>query len=124
MQGMEGCSGEWNMGGEYDLNNNTMILNSSKYHCNLCTASYKHYCNLLTHEVKVHGRQKKRGGRKRKSEGMAVYDADIPVVAEHNSSVPGDEAGLNMIAENVENNDNNENNFTDGVNDGNTVDEA
>ena len=33
----------------------------TNYVCNLCGVVYKHHCNLLTHQVRVHGRQKKRG---------------------------------------------------------------
>ena len=75
-----------------DLNNNSMLSNTSKYYCNLCTSSYKHFCNLLTHEVKVHGRQKKRGGRKRKSDALVVYDADNKApTGDNNHSLGGAE---------------------------------
>ena len=38
----------------------------TKYVCNICCASYTHHCNLLTHQVRVHGRQKKKTGRRPK----------------------------------------------------------
>lgn len=42
-------------------------LTMTKYVCNICGASYKHQCNLLTHQVRVHGRQKKKTGRRPKN---------------------------------------------------------
>lgn len=38
----------------------------TNYICNICNAVYKNHSSLLTHQVKVHGRQKKEGmGRPR-----------------------------------------------------------
>lgn len=47
----------------------------TNYICNLCQAVYKNHSSLLTHQVKVHGRQKKEGkGRPKMQADM--YDDD------------------------------------------------
>lgn len=43
-------------------------LTVTNYVCNICGAQYRQQCNLLTHQVRVHGREKKRGtGRRPKA---------------------------------------------------------
>lgn len=43
-------------------------LTVTNYVCNLCGTQYKHQCNLLTHQVRVHGREKKKNiGRRPKA---------------------------------------------------------
>ena len=36
----------------------------TNYVCNICGVKYKHHCSLLTHQVRAHGRQKKKTGRR------------------------------------------------------------
>ena len=103
-----------------DLNNNNMIYDSSKYHCNLCTASYKHYCNLLTHEVKVHGRQKKRGGRKRKTEDSTFYVSHNKASGGLKNNT-GEEHDKNVENADGDSNDNEATVKTEGLNEENGV---
>jgi len=53
-------------------------LTVTNYVCNICNAQYKHHCNLLTHQIKAHGREKKKGtGRPLKNAASQLPNWDI-----------------------------------------------
>lgn len=48
----------------------------TNYICNLCQAVYKNHSSLLTHQVKIHGRQKKEGKGRPKMQQADMYEDD------------------------------------------------
>jgi len=48
----------------------------TNYICNLCQAVYKNHSSLLTHQVKVHGRQKKEGKGRPKMLPADMYEEE------------------------------------------------